>query len=191
MRLIKRLLIAALGCYLLAAGAISVSGLIDHVAPADAIVVLGTTVERDGTPSARLQARLDGALKVYRQGAAPLIIVSGGLGVEGYDEAAVMAGYLTGHGVPASAVLRDSAGNNTSATARNVARVARERNLNSVVVATQYFHVPRARFALERAGVPVAGTVHAEYFELRDLYSIAREVVAFSAYYAGFRGPRP
>jgi vancomycin permeability regulator SanA len=98
-----------------------------------------------------------------------------------------MAHYLVQHGVPAAAVLIDSAGNDTAASAVNVARIARERNLKSVLVASQYFHLPRASLALSRAGVPVAGHVHARYFEARDLYSLAREVIGLGAYFVGLK----
>ncbi|MCW7541017.1 YdcF family protein [Aquabacterium sp. A7-Y] len=185
----KWLLLGGLGSYLAAAVVIAIAGLRDHIEPADAIVVPGNTVAPDGTPSTRLQARLDRALEVYRQGAAPLIIVSGGTGKEGHDEARRMASYLVEHGVSPDAVLRDSAGHDTWATATNVARIARQRHLKSVLVATQYFHVPRTRLALVRSGVPVAGTVHARYFEARDLYSLAREVAGFAAYYVGLGQP--
>jgi len=178
----------AAGLYIFAAVALAAWGCIDHIEPADAIVVLGNTVAPDGSPSPRLKARLDAALDAYRLGTAPLIIVSGGVGAEGHDEAAVMAAYLVQQGVPASAVLRDGAGNDTAATACNVSHVLQARGLKSVIVATQYFHVPRARLALQRAGLNVAGSVHARYVEARDVYSLAREVIGIAAYAAGLRG---
>ena len=46
-------------------------------AKAQAILVFGTT-EDNGTPSAELQARLDQALLLYRDGRAPWIAVTGG-----------------------------------------------------------------------------------------------------------------
>jgi uncharacterized SAM-binding protein YcdF (DUF218 family) len=66
-----------------------------------------------------------------------------------------------------------------------VAELARTREIRSVIVATQYFHVPRTRLALRRAGLEVAGSTHPEYFEWRDLYSLAREVPAWLAYRMG------
>ncbi|MES2317931.1 MAG: hypothetical protein V4631_10595 [Pseudomonadota bacterium] len=57
-----------------------------------------------------------------------------------------------------------------------------------MIVASQYFHLPRASLAFERAGIPVAGTVHARYFEARDVYSLAREVVGYGAYLVGLKG---
>ncbi len=191
MRYWKPILLVPVACFVLAAAAIAVAGLRDRLVPADAIVVLGNTVNPDGQPSPRLRARLDCALTAYRLKLAPLLIVTGGVGKEGYDEAAVMAHYLVAHGVPAAAVLVDSAGNDTAASAANVARIAGERHLTSVLVASQYFHLPRASLALTRAGVPVAGTVHARYFEARDLYSLAREVIGIGAYFTGLKGQPP
>ena len=94
-----------------------------------------------------------------------------------------MAGYLAGNGVPAAAIVVDSQGLDTMATARNAAAFMRARGLRTALVATQYFHVPRTGLALERAGVRVAGHSHARYVELRDLYSIPREVLGCIAYF--------
>src|SRR5580704_13458675 len=77
-----------------------VSGLCDDLGKADVGLVLGSKVESDGTPSARLRARLDRTLELYRAGYFPAVIVSGGIGKEGYDEAAVMRDYLVARGVP-------------------------------------------------------------------------------------------
>ena len=179
---LRRASAAVLACFVAASGAITYAGLQDHVEPADAIVVLGNTVRPDGTPSARLQARLDTAAEVWRRHVAPLVIVSGGVGSEGQDEAAAMARALRAEGVPGDAIVEDASGADTAATAADVAAIARERRLRSVIVVSQYFHLPRARLALARAGLRVVGTVHARFFEWRDLYSLAREVVALPVY---------
>lgn len=41
----------------------------------------------------------------------------------------------------------------------------------------------RTRLALRGHGVTSVGSAHASYFELRDLYSIVREVIALPAYW--------
>lgn len=178
-------LVSGAALYAAAAAGIGAVGLNDTLAPADVIVVLGNTVAPNGQPSARLRARLDCALGAWRGKFAPLLLVSGGIGKEGFDEAVVMADYLAANGVPRAAILIDSAGIDTAATAVNVARMAASRRFTTVIVATQYFHVPRSRLALERAGLIVTGQVHANFFELRDLYSLAREVIGVGAYYVG------
>jgi vancomycin permeability regulator SanA len=186
-RRLKISLLLAGAVFLSAATLIAASGLRDEFAPAAAIVVLGNTVGPDGEPSPRLKGRLDGALSVYRKGFAPRIVVSGGVGREGFDEAAVMAQYLVRQGVPANAVLIDSKGVDTAATAANVAGMGKARGIRSVIVATQYFHVSRTKVLLTQAGLKVVGSVHAPYFEARDLYSLPREVIALAAWYAGLK----
>ncbi len=183
MRKIILLSLSALVVFLLATATLVLAGLHDKLAPADVIVVPGNTILPDGTPSPRLQARLDAALTQFQAGLAPRILVSGATGKEGFDEAASMAGYLLKHGVPASAIIEDNQGWTTDATARNAALLMRQHGWQTAMVATQYFHVPRFRLALERAGITVSSQVHAPYFELRDLYSVPRETVGYAVYF--------
>jgi vancomycin permeability regulator SanA len=158
-------------------------GLRDEVGKADVALVLGSKVERDGTPSPRLRARLDKTLELYRAGNFPAIIASGGVGKEGYDEAVVMRDYLVAHGVPQDRVIVDRGGTTTFASARNTLQIAQERKFRSVFVVSQYFHVPRARLALSRFGISTVYSAHAPYFEMRDIYSSPRELFGYLRYY--------
>lgn len=184
MKRITAAVLLVLAIYAGAAGAIALLGFRDHATTADIIVVPGNTVRPDGTVSPRLQSRLDVALQLYREGLAPAIFVSGGTGREGRDEAAAMAAYLVAQGVAPRAIIQDPLGVDTGATAVNAAHYLRTHQLHSAIVATQYFHVARTTLALERSGVRVAGTRHARYFELRDAYSLFREVLGYAAYWA-------
>lgn len=185
-RQIKKLLLASLllisGSFLLGAVLIVADGLRDDIHTADVAIVLGNSVESDGRPSARLRARLDKAVELYRGGLFGHVIVSGGTGVEGFNEAEVMKRYLVSQGVPEGRIIADGEGLTTSLTARNAAQVMKERGWQSALVISQYFHVPRARLAVESYGVRPVYSAHAEYFELRDVYSIAREVIGYGAY---------
>ncbi|MFL6719863.1 MAG: YdcF family protein [Burkholderiaceae bacterium] len=174
--------------FLITAAAVAVDGLMDRPAKADAVLVPGNMVYPQGMPSARLAARLDVAVLAYKRQLVPLVIVSGGTGKEGVDEASAMASYLEARGVPRRAILLDSQGNDTAATARNVAGLLHASGLHTVLIATQYFHVTRVRLALEKAGVIVSGSLHARYFEMRDLYSLPREVLGLIAYAMGMKG---
>ncbi len=183
---IKRALL--LTCALLAlAFAISAilivaDGLSDDVKAADVAIVLGSKVEENGLPSARLRARLDKAVELYRQGLFPRVIVSGGFGSEGFDEAAVMKKYLVEKGLPEASVYVDSQGTTTHLTARNSAQLMKENGWRSALVISQYFHISRTKLALRRYGVSPVFSAHAEFFELRDLYSTAREVFGYGGY---------
>ncbi len=175
------------GLYLAAAVGLCLWGLAEDDAPAGAAVVLGNAVEPGGVLSPRFQARLDRALELYRQGRVPLIIVSGGVGREGRDEALAGTAYLAGLGVPASALVADSSGRNTRATAEFTADFARTHGLRRVIAVSQYFHLPRCRLAFAAAGITDVGTAYAHYVEWRDVYSVAREVVGLAAYQLGMR----
>jgi vancomycin permeability regulator SanA len=181
---------AALSGLLLAGAAISADGLRDDLRPTDVGIVLGSKVELTGQPSARLKARLERGAALYRDGVLRRLIVSGGTGIEGYDEAAVMRDYLLARGIPAAAILVDSGGVTTEASARNCAALMATHGFRSVTIITQYFHIPRTRLALRRHGVSATGSAHAEFAEWRDLYSIAREVAALPAYWLQTPPPR-
>jgi vancomycin permeability regulator SanA len=170
------------GLFLLGTGILVLSGLHDHLGSADMALVLGSKVELDGTPSPRLRARLDRTLELYRAGYFPSVIVSGGTGREGYDEASVMRDYLVSHGIPAEHIIVDSGGTTTFASAKNASQIAREHRLGSIFVVSQYFHLPRARLALQRFGVSIVYSAHAHFFEFRDIYSLPRELVGYVSY---------
>ena len=166
-----------LSIYLIVLAAV---GLGAHARAAELIVVPGNLVGSDGRPSPRLRARLDAALAAWRLGVAPRILVSGGVEPGGRDEAAAMARYLTANGVPARAVLQDSNGRDTFETARHAATLLGGRG--SVLVATQWFHIPRATLAMQRFGLaPVYGT-WPRFAEARDAYSFLREAVGLPYY---------
>lgn len=181
-RLLLRTAALAGALFLLAAITLVATGLHDTVAPADAALVLGNTVQPDGHPSPRLQARLDRTLELYQAGWFPRIIVSGGTGKEGRDEATAMADYLVARGVPRETLVEDHEGSNTFASARFTAAWLPDCRSARVLVVSQYFHLPRTALALRRFGVGTVYTAHARYFEARDLYSIAREVVGYAGY---------
>ncbi|NLB41834.1 MAG: YdcF family protein, partial [Clostridiales bacterium] len=84
---------------------IAIDGLNDNIGISDVAVVLGNKVELDGKPSKGLQGRLDRALELYNKEHFKYIIVSGGTGEEGFDEAIVMKNYLVENGVSDEAVL--------------------------------------------------------------------------------------
>jgi uncharacterized SAM-binding protein YcdF (DUF218 family) len=112
-------------------------------AKAQAILVFGTT-EDNGTPSAELQARLDQALLLYRDGRAPWIAVTGGNRPgDVYTEAGVSAAYLVQHGVPGSRILQGS-GSDTWQNVSTVMPKLRAHHLVSVITVTDPFHEYRA-----------------------------------------------
>jgi uncharacterized SAM-binding protein YcdF (DUF218 family) len=162
---------------------IAMDGLFAIPEKADLCIVPGNTVNANGHPSPRLQAHLDEAARLYRSRLAPYIFVSGGVGKEGFSEARVMRDALIAQAIPDRAILMDEAGNTTYLTAQHAAALMRQRQWHSTVVVSQYFHLPRARLALHRFGIAQVYSSHPNFVELRDFYSIAREVFAYATYF--------
>lgn len=167
---------------ILAAFALAAAGLLIGARPADVAVVLGNTVQADGRPSPRLAARLDRAYDCYAASQCRILFVSGGVDPAGVDEAAAMRDYLLARGVPAGRIVTDSAGVDSWATARHASAYMRENGYASALAVTQYFHVPRTVLALRRQGIAEVGGGYPRFFELRDIYSIFRELPAMAWY---------
>lgn len=170
-----------------AALAIAFAGLATRpVGPADLALVLGNTVGPDNRPFPRLRVRLEAALALYRRGGCRTIMVSGGVEEDGRDEAAGMKQWLLAHGVPGEAIVEDPHGDNTRASARNARAWLDAHGQRSVVVVSQYFHLPRARLAVRQEGLVDAGGTYTRRLFLRDVYSSMREVLGYVAYGARF-----
>ena len=123
-----------------------------QIGKADIAIVFDTTVNPDGQPSKRLAARLDKAAHLYQSGLYAYVLVSGGLGKEGFLEGSVMKAYLIQRGVPDDHIFFDNAGNNTYRTARNASALMRDHKMKSAFLISQFFHLPRAKLAFKRSG---------------------------------------
>lgn len=161
---------------------ITYDGLNDSIAASDVAVVLGNKVELDGRPSKRLQARLDRGVELYKNDLFHYVIVSGGTGREGLNEAVVMKRYLEEKGIPAENIIIDQNGNNSYMTAQNTKTIMRDMGLNSVTIITQFYHITRTELAFEKVGLENVYTAHANYYEMRDIYSLFREFFAYYKY---------
>jgi uncharacterized SAM-binding protein YcdF (DUF218 family) len=180
-RIVRGLAILA-ALFSVACGLIVADGLRDRPGRADVIVVLGSLVGPDGTPTAGLAARLDRGLGAWQSGLAPRIIVSGGVDRSGFNEAPVMRHYLLERGVPDACIVVDPRGQNTWLTARNARAWMDAHALRRVLVVSEYYHLPRCRLAFARHGLPGVFALHARHVELLDLYATAREVPALVKY---------
>ena len=164
-------LVVACGLPLLVAMMIVRLGLDSTARPADVAIVFGNQVQPDGTPSPRLVARLETAAKLGRSRLVHTLFVSGGIGREGHDESLVMRDWLVAHGVPDSAIVRDSLGSNSHLTALHAAAWMRAHGVHRANVVTQYFHVARAVLACRRAGIDVVGAKAPRWYEPRPTRS--------------------
>jgi uncharacterized SAM-binding protein YcdF (DUF218 family) len=111
--------------------------------PAGAILVLGAA-QYDGVPSPDLQARLNEALSLYRNGYAKLIVVTGSKEPgDAYTEAEAGARYLESKGVPARDILQ-AGGSNTYENIEDAADKLAAHKTRVVLVTTDPFHEDRS-----------------------------------------------
>ena len=181
-KVVQVVALVGISIFLSSALAITIDGFRDRISESDVAIVFGSKVNPDGTLSTRLAARLNKSIELYRQNMFSHIIVSGGTGKEGVDEAVAMKTYLLAHQIPAAAIFTDNHGNNTEATAKNSLSLMRAHGFKSALIISQYFHISRAHLALKQCGISPLYTAHANYFEWRDMYSLAREVIGYYDY---------
>jgi uncharacterized SAM-binding protein YcdF (DUF218 family) len=145
----------------------AVDGLVENVASAEAIVVLGGGVTPPTTPNARpnLNAAADRvwyAASLYHAGKAPIVLLSGGGDpqVSPMSEAEAMLLLLSDFGVPESAVLMENKSRNTTQNAQFSGAILKERGLNRILLVTSAMHMKRAmaRFQAEDLMVTPAPT---------------------------------
>lgn len=129
---------------------------------ADAIIVLGGGVKAALPPRPWVELgeagdRIIYASRLYRQGKAPLLILSGGR-VQwkggGSPESADMAEIAQTSGVPASAILQDPDSNNTYQNAVNVRKILDAKNIKGpVLLVTSAMHMTRSLLIFQRQGI--------------------------------------
>jgi vancomycin permeability regulator SanA len=159
---------------------ITFDGLKDEGYKSDIAVILGNKVNEDGTLSERLTKRLECGLILYKTGRVKKIIVSGGLGKEGFYEGNKMKDFLVSKHVPNLVIIVDNYGNNTIATVDNTLKLRDSLKFKSIIVVSQYFHLTRIKMLFRKRGFNNVSSVSPYYFEVRDFYSLLRE---FGAYY--------
>lgn len=152
----------------------------DNGAKADVAVILGNKVNEDGTLSERLEKRMETGVELYQNQRIKRIIVSGGLGKEGFYEGSKMKEYLISKNIPDSVIIVDNKGDNTRLTVENALKIQKKYPFKSIIIVSQYFHVTRTKKLFRDKGFVEVNSVSPRYFEWRDLYSILRE---FPAYY--------
>ena len=138
-----RVAVVLLCAWLVSIALVVIWGMRDEAGPADAIVVLGAA-QWDGRPSPVLRARLEHAHELWRDGRAPWLVVTGGVGAgDTTSEARVSQRFLTQLGVPRKNVLLEAAGRTTQQSMHGVAAILNEKQLKRVVLVSDPFHMLR------------------------------------------------
>jgi SanA protein len=169
------LVVAAANVYVLLQGDDSTSS-IAEVPKAEVAIVPGALVQPDGKMSVMLGDRVKDAARLWHAGKVQKILVSGDHGQWTYDEPDTMREALVRHGVTPRDIFEDHAGFDTWQTMERARSIF---GVDRAVVVTQGFHMPRALFLAEQAGIDATGlTSDLHHYGYQEQKSEAREVLS-------------
>ncbi len=129
---------------------ISISWFGNSIKPkdSDVIIILGAAVWGD-EPSPVLRERCDWAFKIYEEGYAKEMILSGGHGNGNISEAQAMKNYLMEKGVPENALHVEGKSRSTIENIGFSTEIMTEMGFDSAIIITNQFHLKRAVYHAE------------------------------------------
>ncbi len=140
-----------------------------RVPSAETAIVLGASVYGD-EPSPILAKRADLAAELFLKGKVKHILVSGDDSPY-HDEVSAVVHYLEASGIPEEAMILDREGYSTF---ESMLRARSVYKIDSAIVVTQSFHMPRALFLARGEGMQAVGAVASGgesqlFFYLREI----------------------
>jgi len=117
-------------------------------------IVFGAGLWRDGSPSPVLRDRVATAADLYLSGKVEKLLMSGDNTSINHDEPGAMHNYALGLGVPDEDIVLDYAGRRTYDTCYRAREIF---NIDSALLVTQAFHLPRALYTCNTLGVDAVG----------------------------------
>jgi SanA protein len=167
--------VALLNAYVLTSAGDATADVSD-VPKVEVAIVLGALVKSDGTMSSMLADRVEQAGRLWEAGKVEKILVSGDHMSWEYDEPGTMREALVRGGVEPEDVFEDHAGFDTWAS---MVRAREIFGVREAVVITQGFHMPRALFLADKAGIEATGlTADLHPYGFQGRKSGAREVLS-------------
>ena len=117
-------------------------------------IVFGAGLWRDGTPSPVLRDRIATAADLYFNDKVEKLLMSGSVTSSGYNEPGSMRDYALRLGIPDEDIVLDYAGRRTYDTCYRARHIF---DIDSAILVTQAFHLPRALYTCNQMGVSVSG----------------------------------
>jgi uncharacterized SAM-binding protein YcdF (DUF218 family)/glycosyltransferase involved in cell wall biosynthesis len=159
---------------------------------ADAIVVLAGGVGESGKAGGGYQERVKHAVILYRAGYASTLIFSSGYEFA-FSEAELMKELAIAHGVPASAIVLETKGDNTYTAALRISQILAESGWRRVLLVSSPYHMRRALLTWRKSApmvevvpTPVADSQfynHTTGATLEQMRGIVHEYAAICAYW--------
>jgi SanA protein len=140
-------------------------------------IVFGAGLRRDGTPSPVLRDRINTAVDLYSAGKVQKLLMSGDNRFIEYNEPGSMRDYAISQGIPLEDIVLDYAGRRTYDTCYRAKHIFK---IESAILVTQGFHLPRAIYVCNSLGLPAVGVSAdvRQYRPLSRLYWGLRETAA-------------
>jgi uncharacterized SAM-binding protein YcdF (DUF218 family) len=127
------------------------------VRPQPFIVVLCGGCRFNGQLSESTVARVEHGVRLFNQGLAPRLILSGGRWAPHRPACAPRMQHLAlALGIPPEAIIAESESASTAENAREVARLLRAEAARSILLVTSPLHMRRAKLCFEKLGVRVS-----------------------------------
>jgi SanA protein len=117
-------------------------------------IIFGAGLRRDGTPTAMLRDRVLTGAELYFSGKVDKLLMSGDNRFVDYNEPEAMRQFALSVGVPAEAIVLDYAGRRTYDTCYRAKAIF---GVESALLVTQGFHLPRALFLCNMLGMDTLG----------------------------------
>lgn len=150
---------------------------VETAPPERAVIVFGAGLSRSGRPTPILRDRVQTAADLYFAGKVEKLLMSGGERSADRSEPQSMREYAMSLGVPAQAIVLDPGGQRTYDTCYRAKAVF---GLDSALLVTQGFHLPRALFVCNALGLKAEGVEAANrrYWPIMSLIWNVREQFA-------------
>lgn len=150
----------------------------------DCIIVLGCSVYGK-YPSPFLAARAEEGLRLYNNGYAKKIIVSGGQGKgEDISEALAMKNYLLSKGVVNKDIIVEDKSTSTKENIKNSKLIMEDMGFKNCIIVSNKFHLKRAYLISKRLNIHSSFSgVYVSKYKSVEFKSFLREILALTKCY--------
>lgn len=121
---------------------------------ADAIVVLGSSAQKNGAPTDGSAERAYEGAEAFLTGQAPIVLLTGFSEHDSLGSAKSMAIVVLGMGVSRDKVLM-TGGRNSYEEAVFGGDILHQRDVHKIILVTSWYHIPRAKLVWEKQGFDV------------------------------------
>ncbi len=147
----------------------------------DAIIVLGSGVNEDNTPTDTAKLRLNEAIAYYTKNPNCYIVVTGSYAQNSeITEAMAMKNYLIEHNIPSDVILTEDNAKSTYQNFTNSKIILEDNNIDSgnIVFVSQNFHLYRASYFAKEAGFSSINTIGVRTDIFVFIPAMLREITA-------------